>query len=318
MSSAAVDDPGTPVPRVSVVLATYQRQNVLARAVRSVLDQTMADWELIVVDDEPSEETQAIVASFDDPRIRYVRHEQNKGLCAARNTGIRAARAPYLAFLDDDDVFLQRKLERQAELLDQSDERVGVVSCHERIIAADGTSTVRMVTLEGDVHRAILRDDLVRMQLLMVRRVCFDRVGLFDERLRMHDDFDMTLRLSRSFLFRTVPEPLVGIIGTPGGMSTNVEARICALETMIATHPELREQRRVRARWQRRLARHHAELGRRDQWRRYSLRAVRSDPLGPTGWVAWLAGELGGPSVVPSLGRLRGRVAQLRRARARR
>jgi glycosyltransferase involved in cell wall biosynthesis len=253
-------------PKVSVVLATYQRQSVLPRAIQSVVSQSMDDWELLIVDDEPSEETATIVSSFGDPRIRYLRHDQNRGLCAARNTGIREARGQYIAFLDDDDVYFENKLERQSAMLDGAHDEVGVVSCFEAIIHSDGSSRDRALTLDGDVHPALLRDDLVRMQLLLVRRVCFDRVGLFDERLEMHDDFDMTLRLSRGFHFVTVPEPLVGIIGTPGSMSTQVEKRVHALEIMMSSHPEFREHRRVRARWERRLARHHAELHDREQW----------------------------------------------------
>src|SRR3954449_6102633 len=79
-------------PRVTVALATYKRRDVLPRAMKSVLDQTFADLELVVVDDEPSAETEALVASFADPRVRYVAHDVNRRLPAARNTGIRAAR----------------------------------------------------------------------------------------------------------------------------------------------------------------------------------------------------------------------------------
>lgn len=301
-------------PKVSVVLATYKRQDVLPRAIQSVVDQTLPDWELLLVDDEPSDDTQAIAESFGDGRIRYLRHERNRGLCAARNSGIRAARGRYVAFLDDDDVFLAPKLERQAEALDLADERVGIVSCYEKIIRPDGTSVPRMLRLDGDVHRLLLRDDLVRMQLLVLRRVLFDRVGLFDERLRAHDDYDMTLRLSRVSEFRTVPEALVGIIGTPGSMSTDVQRRIDALETMMVTHPEFREQRRVRARWNRRLARHHAELGRGEMWRRHMLQSLREDPLSPPTWLSLATGSLVGPSVHLQLGRLRSKLRRRRRA----
>lgn len=304
-------------PRVSVVLATYRRQDVLPRAVESVISQTMPDWELLVVDDEPSEETEQLVDGFGDPRIRYLRHERNRGLCAARNTGVRASDAEYVAFLDDDDVFFPDKLRRQVAALEAAPERTGVASCYEQIITSDGTSRLRAVQLEGDVHPRLLLDDLVRMQLLLVRRSCFDRVGMFDERLRAHDDFDMTLRLSRSFDFTTVPEALVGIIGTPGSMSTDVERRIEALETMMESHPELRENRRARARWTRRLARHHAELGREDDWRRLMRAAVVARPLDVGSWATLLAGVALGPTAHRRLGRLRGDVAgRLRRWRA--
>ncbi len=297
-------------PRVSVVLTTFKRQQVLPRAIRSVLGQTLVDWELLVVDDEPSSETERIVTSFQDERIRYLVHDRNRGLCAARNTGIRNARGEYIAFLDDDDVFLERKLEVQSTVLDRAGEQVGVVSCFEEIRRANGSVTTRSVRLEGDMYGALLRNDLVRMQLLMVRRVCFERIGLFDTRLRMHDDFDMTLRLSRSFRFTTVPEPLVGIIETEGSMSTSIESRIGALEILMATHPEFRELRRVRARWERRLARHHGELGHQREWRFHLLRSLRADPTSLSTWAALCAGIMLGTQAHIRLSKVRGHLAR--------
>jgi glycosyltransferase involved in cell wall biosynthesis len=298
-------------PRVSVVLTTYKRQAVLGRAIESVLAQTVPNWELLVVDDEPSDETDRIVGSFGDSRVYYLAHDKNRGLCAARNTGIRASRGEYVAFLDDDDVFLPRKLELQAAALDRLPTEVGVVSCFEQVTSRGGALVDRAIPLEGDVHRLLARDDVVRMQLLLVRRVCFDRVGLFDERLQMHDDFDMTLRLSRSFRFATVPEQLVGIIGTPGSMSTNVHKRIDALEMMIASHPELREQRIPRGRWERRLARHYGEIGDTTEWRRHLVRSLIANPFSGSSWLA----IVGGPSAHMRLAKLRGTIARATRFR---
>jgi len=300
------------VPQVTVVMATYRRQALLPRAIESVLAQTLDDWELIVVDDEPSDESRAIVDGFGDRRIRYVAHPVNRGLCAARNTGIEHAAGDLIAFLDDDDEYLPTKLERQVERFRTVDDRVGIVSCHEQVLQAGGGSIVRAIELEGDMHRTLLRNDLIRMQPLMVRRTCFEAVGLFDTRLRMHDDFDMTLRLSRAFLFTTVPEPLVRIHADTHTMSANAAHRLSALQVMFTAHPEFREQRPVRSRWMRRLARHHAELGDRAGWRRSMNEALRANPLDPANWVA----VAGGPGAAVRLGKLRGRAVRLvRRSR---
>ncbi len=297
-------------PRVSVVLPTYRRQHVLARAIDSILRQTMSQWEVLVVDDEPNTETNRIVESYSDPRIRYLAHQRNRGLSAARNTGIRNARSEYIAFLDDDDMFFPRKLEVQCDVLDRRPDEVGVVSCFEEIRRRNGTTTLRAVHLDGDVRSLLLKNDLVRMQLLMVRRTCFERVGLFDERLPHHEDYDMTLRLSCCCRFETIPEPLVGINATPDSLSTDVENRIRALETIMATHPEFEERRRVRARWERRLARHHAEQGRRGAWRRHMARSILTFPLGFRSWVTLVAGLAFGPQGHIHLSRLRGKLAR--------
>jgi len=79
-------------PKVSVVIPTYNRAHLVGRAIRSVLNQTYQDFEIIVVDDGSTDNTKEVVKSFNDPRIRYIRHEKNRGGSAARNTGIRAAR----------------------------------------------------------------------------------------------------------------------------------------------------------------------------------------------------------------------------------
>jgi glycosyltransferase involved in cell wall biosynthesis len=294
------------VPAVSVILATYRRQDLLPRAIGSVMAQTMPDWELVVVDDEPSPATEEIVASFADPRVRYVAHPENRGLCAARNTGIAAAKAAWIGFLDDDDEYLPHKLERQLAHAQSCGPGTGVISCYEEVLKADGSSIVRAVDLVGDVHRRLVRDDLIRMQPLLVRRACFDIVGLFDVRLRMHDDFDMTLRLSRAFSFDTVREPLVRIHAAEHLMSTNSIARLEALQVMLTAHPELREDRRLRSRWLRRVARHHAEKGDLAEWRRATNQALRADPLSPTAWLT----RFGGPGWQRRLARARGRYGR--------
>src|SRR3989344_1865760 len=99
--------------KVSVVLPTYNRAHTLERAVRSVLNQTHKDFELIVVDDGSTDNTRDIVVSFADGRIRYIKHESNKGVAEARNTGIGASRASLIAFQDSDDEWLPHKLALQ-------------------------------------------------------------------------------------------------------------------------------------------------------------------------------------------------------------
>jgi PGF-CTERM protein len=93
-------------PRVSVILTTYNRTNLLPRAIDGVLRQAYRDWELLIVDDASEEDTAAVVDGYDDERIRLLAHDRNRGAAAARNTGIEHARGEYVAMLDDDDEWI--------------------------------------------------------------------------------------------------------------------------------------------------------------------------------------------------------------------
>ncbi|TLN28536.1 glycosyltransferase family 2 protein, partial [bacterium] len=106
-----------PMPRVSVIIPSYNRADMVMDAVNSVLRQTFADWELIVVDDGSQDNTREVIAAVRDERVRYI-YQDNQGLPGARNSGIRAARGEYVAFLDSDDVFLPHKLAVQVTAMD--------------------------------------------------------------------------------------------------------------------------------------------------------------------------------------------------------
>lgn len=103
-------------PRISVIIPTYNREELLRRAIESVLDQTFDDFEILVIDGAKSESTRELVRSFGDGRIRYI-PQKGKGIANARNLGVSKARGEFIAFLDDDDRWRRDKLELQLELL---------------------------------------------------------------------------------------------------------------------------------------------------------------------------------------------------------
>jgi glycosyltransferase involved in cell wall biosynthesis len=201
------------LPRVSVIIPAYNAARFLPQAIDSVLAQTFGDVELLVVDDGSTDETPAVVARYDDPRVRYLRHARNRGLPAARNTGIRHARGELIAFLDADDYWLPEKLAVQVEALRDPAVDVCCVAAFYRL--PDGTVVVsRAEQLTGD--------DLCRMLLfraavpgsgssVIARRRCFAEVGLFDETMVALEDRDMWLRLAMRYRFAFVDVPLVSI-----------------------------------------------------------------------------------------------------------
>jgi len=124
---ASVSLPSVQRPTVSVVIATCKRTQQLPKALDSVLNQTFADFEILVVDDASSREPASVVASYHDARLRYFRQSQNQSVAAARNRGLREARASYVAFLDDHDEWFPKKLEMQVDLFRRSPTDVGMI-----------------------------------------------------------------------------------------------------------------------------------------------------------------------------------------------
>lgn len=205
---------------VSVVLPTYNRARTLRRAIDSVLNQDYRNLELIVVDDGSQDETAQILASLDDPRLRIIRHDRNRGLGAARNTGLFAATGRFVAFQDSDDEWLDGKLTLQVEALeDPASDRVCVycikivygrdpayVYGRRRIVCVPGPEAAHV---SGDLREVLWRKNLVSTQTILCTREAALDAGGFDPRLRNSVDWDFVLRLSELGEFGFVDLPLV-------------------------------------------------------------------------------------------------------------
>ncbi len=198
-------------PEVSVVIPTYDRPQLLARALRSVLAQSFGDFEVLVIDDGPSEETAAVTAGCRDTRVRYLRQPRNRGVAAARNRGLREARGRYIAFLDDDDEWLPDKLARQVALFRASPSDIGLLYTGVETVHADGSRAVERATARGDLHRQLLVANVVHGggSNVILRRQVVAATGFFDEHLPAIEDFDYWLRVSAEFRIDRVAQPLI-------------------------------------------------------------------------------------------------------------
>lgn len=200
-------------PRVSVVIPTYNRLHLLSEAVESVLNQTMTDLELIVVDDGSSDGTADYVQGLQTRGVRLVRSEGREGAGPARNRGIRESRAPFIAFLDSDDRWLPKKLEWQLRLFELS-QRVGMVGGGCVYIDAEGARVGSPVLGPTTVE---YRSFAVSTRFpgsgsnAVVRRKALDDVGCFDPTLERAQDRDLWMRISRRWEVRCVAEPTVEI-----------------------------------------------------------------------------------------------------------
>lgn len=218
-------------PKVSVVITCYNYAKYLKESIDSVLGQTFRDFEVIVINDGSTDNNDEVIGPYlDKERVVYIKQD-NKGQACAKNNGIWNAKGKYIAFLDADDYWEPEKLEKQVPILD-SDPCIGVVYCAAKFMDDEGNLTLldkRLKYLQpkrGWVTKYLLFDNFVPFSSSIVRREVFDKVGLFDESLRMSIDWDLWLRSSVHFKFEYVDEPLmVYRVGHPGQMSKNSDMR---------------------------------------------------------------------------------------------
>ncbi|MYA76735.1 MAG: glycosyltransferase [Gemmatimonadetes bacterium] len=197
----------TTILPVSVVIPTYNREDRLPSAIRSVLEQTAPPAEIIVVDDGSTDDTPALVRTF--PGVRYLRQE-NQGVSAARNHGIGAAKHEWIALLDSDDEWLPRKLERQWSALER-DPRLRF--CHtDEIWIRKGRRVNPMkkhAKYGGHIFHHCLPLCVISPSSVLIHRDLFERFGMFDPELPVCEDYDLWLRICAREPVLYVDEPLL-------------------------------------------------------------------------------------------------------------
>lgn len=197
----------TSPPLVSVVLPTYKRAHLLGQAIRNVLEQTYANLELIIVDDNSPDDTRSVVAAIDDPRIRYVRNEPNLKLPRALNRGFSLARGDYLTWTSDDNLFASNAIEKMATCLAQGG--CDFVYADYWLFSEQGADGK---PLDPQLDR--LPDTLQLEQgnhigaCFLYTRKLYESVGEYDPELFLVEDYDYFLRAARQFRFCHLDEPL--------------------------------------------------------------------------------------------------------------
>ena len=188
------------MPTISIVITCYNYSCYLAGCLDSVLSQTFQDFEVIVVNDGSTDNTDEVIFPYiKDPRIIYIK-QKNSGQAKAKNTGIQKSKGRLIAFLDADDLWDTTKLEKQMPLFD--DKGVGVVYSRVRYIDEQGDDvsfqhkSTYLTPRAGKITEFLFIDNFIPFSSSVVRRECFERVGVFDESIRMGIDWDLWLRIS--------------------------------------------------------------------------------------------------------------------------
>lgn len=288
-------------PLVSVVVPTYNRPEKLRRAVETVRAQTYRPIELVVVDDHSTEPAADALEDVDlsDISLTVIRHEQNRGGNAARNTGIREATGEFLAFLDDDDRWEPEKIQRQVETVQSSPDSVGLVYTGARYVYDDGERVI-CNDLSGAVTRAIFEGaSIAEFSAVMVRASVIEAAGLPDERFPSWQDQEWFLRLSLHCSFAAITEPLtIRHWDHPGRIGQNFQKRRdVSFPLFVEKHRDLAAEYGLEARFVASLLEtlviDAAQNGYYGDARRLALRAIRTDPTLLTPWL-YLLSCLGG------------------------
>lgn len=196
---------------ISVVLPTYNRAWDLKRAIDSVLDQTYPHFELIVVDDGSSDETIEMMNEIKDERILFIKHQVNKGAAASRNTGIRASKGSYIAFLDSDDTWHPDKLEKQYLLLSKSKSSVGGCVTYYDLIYQNKIIK-RQIPIQEDFYKqSLFGCNLSPGSTLMFKKKCLEKIGFQNENLKRFEDWEWQIRFSQHYDWVSLPVSLANI-----------------------------------------------------------------------------------------------------------
>jgi glycosyltransferase involved in cell wall biosynthesis len=242
-------------PLISVVITTYNRENLVVRALKSVLIQTFKDFEVLVVDDGSTDNTRQVIQEIqkEDKRVVYV-YQENKGWPSALNTGLSNAQGRYIAFLDSDDEWLPEKLEKQISFLENYKNFDGV-TCYGNIILDNKDQIKLGILKQSDDYKDQL-ENLINENFpsipssLLLKKEIFEKVGHYDEFLKLSTDNDMMIRIFKKgfkigvikeilFNYYIHKQNLTGI--TADTMIKNIDQRIREAEYILIKHREVYE-----------------------------------------------------------------------------
>ena len=205
------------MPRVSVIIPSYNHEKYVAESLNSVFSQTYQDFEIIITDDGSQDRTVEVIKQFNDPRIKLFCFSQNQGAVVAANHCIQNAQGEFIALLNSDDVFKPQKLEVQVKFLDENS-NIGAVFSQAQFIG-ENSQVLTIVNYENFDKENRTRFEWLNYFFyhgnclchpsILIRKECYDNIGLYDPRLAQLPDFEFWIRLCQKYEIFVLPEKLV-------------------------------------------------------------------------------------------------------------
>lgn len=221
---------------ISVIIPTYNRAATIRKSIDSVLNQTYADIEVIIVDDGSSDNTDEIVQKIQDDRLKYLKHKTNLGACAARNTGIEAAKGEYIAFQDSGDIWHKDKLMKQLNIMKSVD--ADIVFCNKQKLGQE--SKGEFLYKEGFINT---KENVFGIGTpTIVGKAAIFKGMPFDERLPRLQDFELMLRIRETrYTIYYLSEILVDYSCSDDGISVSPIKLLQACQLLLEIHPDMRK-----------------------------------------------------------------------------
>lgn len=201
------------VPSVSVILPAYNGEKFIGKAIQSVLQQTLSDFELIIINDGSTDHTESIIYEFKDPRIIYRQNPENKGLIYSLNSAISLAKGKYIARMDADDICLPERLATQKAFLEQHEDIAVVATTIDLVNEKDEKNGVweldRKTITPVQIKKAILRQNCIAHPTIMIRSEIIKQLK-YKEYQKNIEDYDLWLRLlNHGYKIAKLAEPLL-------------------------------------------------------------------------------------------------------------
>lgn len=191
---------------ISVIIPTYNREKTIIRSIKSILNQTYQDFELLIIDDGSTDRTREVVEAIKDSRVKYL-YQKNQGACVARNYGINCSKGSYIAFQDSDDLWLPEKLEKQLKVF-QNNKDVDIVCCKTSCVRLDGTKIYPMKDFQEGIIDNMHGPIGISTQTIMIKKEVAQKVK-FDPKVTRYQDLDFLLTAQKNFNIYCMNEYLV-------------------------------------------------------------------------------------------------------------